>query len=93
MSDKKKPKPAWADEPTPLCGRAFEGDHSVGLLPECADRTEEHEFARDLERRLRHAWKLVNSLRIDAMHDDEVNDIDTASLDDRLSDIEEVLLT
>lgn len=74
MSDKKKP---WADEPTPLCDEKT--DHNI--LPTPPD------FARDLERRLRHSLKLVNSLRIDA----ECGDFDLVDLEQRLSAIEEVL--
>ena len=52
------------------------------------------EFARDLERRLRQALKLVNSLRIDAMHAcDPAPEwrLDPELLEQRLSDIEEIL--
>lgn len=81
MSDKKKP---WADEPTPLCDEMDEVKtisephvHAAELLLK----------ARDLERRLRHSLKLVNSLRIDATHDE----LDCELTEQRLSAIEEVL--
>lgn len=73
MSESKK---SWADEPTPLCEKAAV-DGEVAFI----------DAARDLERRLRHAWKLVNSLRIDAMH----GELDCECAEQRLADIEEVL--
>ena len=98
MNDKKD----WADEPTPLVDGAEE--HVANLhnewackgmnpVPEFAVRSDE---VRDLERRLRHAWKLVNSLRIDAMHSDldrgrAVGSVDPELLEQRLADIEEAL--
>ena len=81
MNDK-KPKAAWADEPTPLCDEKTD----YNILPTPPD------FARDLERRLRHAWKLVNSLRIDATHCGGMRELDPELVDQRLADIEEVLL-
>lgn len=87
MSDKEP----WADEPTPLCDkdklRAWDcrdGEYRY-FIPE--------DLAGDLERRLRHAWKLVNSLRIDAMHMDEAHgpEVDPAILEQQLSVIEGVL--
>jgi hypothetical protein len=94
-TENKKPRPAWADEPTPLTdhdARFVDGDSGVFDR----DRDGPHVtagFARDLERRLRHALKLVNSLRIDAMHahSEGEEDMDSGLLDGRLSDIEEVL--
>ena len=95
MSDKKP----WAQEPTPICDKnARDGCYwtdqgsRIELLPGDYKRAANGEVvlfdvAQDLERRLRHALKLVNSLRIDVMHDDEANYI----LDERLSAIEEVL--
>lgn len=79
--NKKEP---WDDESTPLCDastfniRDENGDDNtcIGVG-----------FACDLERRLRHAWKLVNSLRIDAMNDE----LDCECTEQRLSDIEETL--
>jgi hypothetical protein len=74
----------WADEPTPLCDEKTD----YNILPTPPD------FARDLERRLRHALKLVNSLRIDAQYDTDPGNehpLDPELLEQRLSDIEEVL--
>ena len=79
-------KKPWDDEPTPLCDEMDEVRtisephvHACELLLK----------ARDLERRLRHAWKLVNSLRIDLVH--EGADISPSITEQRLADIEEVL--
>ena len=103
MNEPKKPRPEWAQEPTPLCN-AEERDgfyfsdqgNKFTLKPWEYERTEDGEvvpavFARDLERRLRHAWKLVNSLRIDCMPDERDGGLDPELLEERLSDIEEVL--
>lgn len=50
------------------------------------------DVARDLERRLRYALKLVNSLRIDMETDDGPGGfLDPELLDQQLSDIEEIL--
>lgn len=96
MSDKKKP---WADEPTPLCekaamdGRYFTDQGSCIELRPCDYKLASNgevvfiDVAQGLERRLRHAWKLVNSMRIDA----ECGDFDLVDLEQRLADIEEVL--
>ena len=72
-------KNPWDEEPTPLCHKAKLSDDETSVVPA--------EFAEDLERRLRHAWKLVNSLRIDAMNDE----LDCECTEQRLSDIEETL--
>ena len=80
--DEKKP---WADEPTPKC---------EALVRRCASSMFWRAEARDLERRLRHAWKLVNSLRIDAQYDTDPGNehpLDPELLEQRLSDIEEIL--
>ena len=87
MSDKKP----WADEPTPLCAPYY--GHWATI---CTDAGTIFDVARDLEQRLRHAWKLVNSLRIDAMHSDldrgrAVGSVDPELLEQRLADIEEAL--
>lgn len=96
MSDKKKP---WADEPTPLCEKAAMDGHyftdqgsCIELRP-CDYKLASNgevvfiDVAQDLEKRLRHALKLVNGLRIDAMHDE----LDCELTEQRLGDIEEVL--
>ena len=50
------------------------------------------DVARDLERRLRHALKLANSLRIDVMHvDGKREQLDPELVEQRLSAVEEVL--
>lgn len=86
MNDKKD----WADEPTPLCAPYY--GHWATT---CTDRGTIFDVASDLERRLRHAWKLVSSLRIDAMHDDREESnrsyMDIDELEQRLGDIEGVL--
>lgn len=89
MNDKSKA--AWADEPVPLC------DENCWVLEDDQHPTEYYvrvDFARDLERRLRHAWKLVNSLRIDAMHAHDPApewQLDPELLEQRLADVEETL--
>ena len=92
-------KNPWDDEPTPLCEKAaMDGYYwtdqgsRVELVPNDYKRANNGEvvfidFAQDLERRIRHALKLVNSLRIDAMNDE----LDCECTEQRLSDIEEVL--
>ena len=76
-------KNPWDDEPTPLCDEMDEVRtisephvHAVELLLK----------ARDLERRLRHACKLVNSLRIDALN----GELDCEHIKQQLTNIEEV---
>ena len=79
----KERKPAWADEPTPLTDE--HDDMRYRLMTA---------HARKLERRLRHAWKLVNSLRIDAMHAHDPApewQLDPELLEQRLADVEETL--
>ena len=81
-------KSPWSDEPTPLCDNAALSDDETSVVPA--------EFAEDLERRLRHAWKLVNSLRIDAMNAQDMDEtaeyeLGLAEIESRLSDIEETL--
>ena len=78
----------WADEPTPLCGEKRRTE-----IDRCGEEFDvvDTAFARDLERRLRHAWKMVNSLRIDATHCGGMRELDPELVDQRLADIEEVL--
>ena len=80
MNDKKP----WADKPTPLCDQA-------GVLSWDADDTlvnsTDQNVARDLERRLRHALKLVGKLRADS----DCGDFDEDDLEQRLTQIEETL--
>ena len=82
MNDKKD----WADEPTPLCAPYY--GHWATT---CTDRGTIFDVASDLERRIRHAWKMVNSLRIDATHCGGMRELDPELVDQRLADIEEVL--
>lgn len=70
-------KHPWDEEPTPLC------DERVLLYGSDSFMSTALEF----ERRLRHAWKLVNSLRIDAMN----GELDCELTKQRLADIEEAL--
>ena len=78
----------WDDEPTPLCDRDLRAN---GVYAQCSPSTLEKfmppDVPRDLERRLRRALKLVNSLRIDCMH----GELDHEMEERRLSDIEEIL--
>ena len=77
----------WDQEPTPLCDEEvwLDDDKSEVIDPE---------FSRALERRLRHAWKLVNSLRIDIMHahgSEPDWQPDSELLEQQLADIERAL--
>ena len=74
MPMNKKPKAAWDDEPTPLCekaamdGRYFTDQGSCTELRPCDYKLVSNgevvfiDVAQNLEKRLRHALKLVNSL-------------------------------
>ena len=84
----KRPKPAWADEPTPICAKE-EVHYSDVCLSSAIDFVDAY-VARDLERRLRHALKLVNSLRIDVMSN-QGGLCDPEPIEQQLSAIEEVL--
>ena len=97
-------KNPWDEEPTPLCEKAaMDGYYwtdqgsRVELVPNDYKRANNGEvvfvdFARDLERRLRHAWKLVNGLRIDCMYVDPLRDqLDPEIIEQQLAQIEEVL--
>ena len=75
------PKPPWADEPSPLCD-AKQEDPAIA-----AGFNDWPSFARDLERRLRHARRLVGKLRADS----ECGDFDEDDLEQRLARIEETL--
>ena len=79
MTDKKFP---WSDEPTPLCNDETTAGKYLADGPAV-----DAEFARDLERRLRHALKLVGKLRADS----ECGDFDGDDLEQRLARIEETL--
>ena len=83
MNDKK----AWADEPTPLTTAEIEKHDGEDSFQHYID------FAAELEKRLRHAWKLVNSLRIDCMHGAHGDDwqLDPELLEQQLANIEETL--
>lgn len=93
MSDK-KPKAAWDDEPTPLCEKERwqpDDDKARSAKDGCIEVVD-FDVARDLERRLRHALKLANSLRIDVMHvDGKREQLDPELVEQRLSAVEEVL--
>ena len=80
MSDKKP----WADEPVLRCDEKLKSAYDE---METRMLVVDAEVARDLEQRLRHSLKLVNSLRIDA----ECGDFDLVDLEQRLTNIEEVL--
>ena len=77
MNDKKP----WADEPSPLCDK-----NAFGMLVPRPDYVYV-DFARDLERRLRHALKLVGKLRADS----KCGDFDMDDLEQRLTRIEKTL--
>lgn len=100
MSDKKKPKPAWDDEPTPqtdaqALDRMYFSDQGSLLTATTSEKSEYGDYApvelaRDLERRLRHALKLVNSLRLDALRTDDWT-MNAADVEQQSRAIEEVL--
>ena len=78
----------WDDEPTPLTDAEVKRRDDLNFPPDQSYSSDpDADFARDLERRLRHALKLVNSLRIDCMH----GELDCEYIEQRLADIEEVL--
>ena len=93
MPMNKKPKAAWADEPTPLC------DEDKRQLWDCCDGEYRYfipeGLAGDLERRLQYARRLVNLLRIDVLHNTDADNtlcwLDPDELEQRLSYIEEAL--
>ena len=85
MNETKNQNPLWADEPTPLC----DGELNA-IDPAKEDLVIDPDFARDLERRLRYALKLVNSLRID-IQTDNFGYLDPDLVEQRFSGIEEVL--
>ena len=86
----KETKPPWADEPTPLCGAKTSAGRYIGDGPAVPAN-----FTRYLKMRLRRALKLVNSLRIDAMHNTDADNVrcwlGPDELEQRLSYIEEAL--
>ena len=82
-----KPKP-WDDEPTPLC------DESIFVIRD--ENGDDNNcigvgFACDLERRLRHAGRLLGTIRIDCMLDGPDETLDPELLEQRLGELEEVL--
>ena len=102
MPMNKKPKAAWDDEPTPqtdaqALDRMYFSDQG-SLLTATTSKKSEYgdyvpvELARKLEQKLRHALKLVNSLRINVMHvDGKREQLDPELVEQRLSAVEEVL--
>ena len=82
-SNDKKP---WADEPTPLCAPYY--GHWATT---CTDRGTIFDVASDLERRLRHAGRLLGTIRIDCMLDGPDKTLDLELLEQRLGELEEVL--
>ena len=86
MNDK-KPKAAWAEEPTPLTEAEIEKHDGEDSFQHYID------FARDLERRLRHAAKKLGAIRIDCMLDGTDGELDPELLEQMLGELEEVLST
>lgn len=82
----KNEKP-WAGEPTPLCDQAevlsWDADDTLVIS---TDRG----AARDLERRLRHAARLLGTIRVDCMLDGSDGTLDPELLEQRLGELEEV---
>jgi hypothetical protein len=74
----------WADEPTPLCDEKRRTE-----IDRCGEEFDvvDTAFARDLERRLRHANALIGKLRADT----DCGDFDKDDLEQRLANIEETL--
>ena len=84
----KKPKPPWADEPTPLCDKEEVHYSDIGLTS--ALEFVDAYVARDLEQRLRHAARLLGTIRVDCMLDTG-HPIDNEWLEQQLSEIERTL--
>ena len=81
-------KKLWAGEPTPQTDKEeIDNGGSVEIGPYSSMLYVDPDFARDLERRLRHALKLVGKLRADS----ECGDFDEDDLEQRLTRIEETL--
>lgn len=61
----------WDNEPAPMSDRAFDGDPSVGFLPEIERWSDASQFAKRMERRARHAEWLLRELYSDnlSMHE------------------------
>ena len=100
--DEMNGKKPWDDEPTPLTDgdaldRMYFSDQGSLLTATTSEKSEYGDYvpvelARKLERKLRHALKLVNSLRIDVMHvDGKREQLDPELVEQRLSAVEEVL--
>ena len=85
------PKTAWDDEPTPLIDAEVKrkDDFAFANFPpdQSYSSDPEADFARDLERRLRHANALIKKLRADT----DCGDFDKDDLEQRLANIEETL--
>ena len=84
MSDK-APKPPWADEPAPLTETEIERHDGEDSFQHYID------FARDLERRLRHASRLLATIRVDCMLDGPDGTLDPELLEQQLTELESVL--
>lgn len=84
MNDK-APKPPWAEEPSPLCDSKQE-DPAIA-----AGFNDWPSFARDLERRLRHAHRLLETIRIDCMLDGPDGTLDPELLEQQLTELESTL--
>ena len=79
MKETNSQEQPWAEEPTPQCD---------SLVARCAGAPVWHAKARDLERRLRYAAKIVDRLRADS----DCGDFGTEDLDKRLDELKEALL-
>ena len=102
MDDKRKPKAVWDDEPTPqtdaqALDRMYFSDQGSLLTATTSEKSEYGDYvpvelARKLEQKLRHALRLVNSLRIGVMYvDGKREQLDPELIEQRLSAVEEVL--
>lgn len=86
-----EPKKPWDQEPTPLCDEAAYdvGDYGRKM---CVDGDYvDSDFARRMERRLRHAARLLGTIRIDCMLDGPDGTLDPELLEQRLAELEETL--
>jgi hypothetical protein len=91
VSDK-KPKAAWDDEPTPRIDLELRANGSyVQGSPGKLEKFMPPEVPRDLERKLRHAARLLGTIRIDCVLDGPDGTLDPDLLEQRLGDLEEVL--
>lgn len=85
----------WSDEPTPQTDALHarmeaENERTEGRLDPKHDYYDWLNHSRDLERRLRHAARLLGTIRVDCMLDGSDGTLDPELLEQRLGELEEV---